>query len=128
MQANDAIQVLRPFLGRILLEAIEDSADSHLKDKLQDKVSKEFLDKFVMTETKNKKVSISKGKIVKMAQDSFGQAYKNIYGSDHEVPEVGDVLYFVPNQSYQFDSANKYHLIAENDIVGYIKGKDYDTK
>lgn len=60
--------------------------------------------------------SSSKGVVVKMATDAFGQAYKEKFGSEIEPPKVGDVIHFVPYQSNMMDKNGEYYLVTDDGI------------
>ena len=128
-----------PFLGRIFVEVIKETAEDYLNQKLrsESKVSEEFLNKLeiVRGETKYDErgqkvfekaglgsVPISKGKIIKMAEDAFGTYFMERYGAMEKTPQVGDTVHFIPCQSHKFDVENKYHLINDSDIVAYERG------
>jgi hypothetical protein len=118
---NEFVKDIKPFLGRIVIEIVRDAAEDHLKKQYESTgVSKEFLNQFQLAPNqKNRKTPISKGRILKMAPDAFGEAFKDRYGSDYEVPSVGDVVYFIPNESYRLDPNDEYHLVGDCDIVAY---------
>ena len=119
------IDDIEPFLGRLLLEVEKDSAEQHLKDQYaKSGVSREFLDKFELPETvKQKNTQIHKGKIIKKAPDAFGQAFRDRYGDDMRSPVIGDVVYFIENESYPLDPNKVFHLIGDCDIVAYRRGE-----
>lgn len=112
----------KPFLGRIVVEILQDSAEDHLKNKLgaELKVSSEFLQKFQLVEAQNKRTPISKGKIVNLAPDAFGELFMSKYGH-MECPKIGDIVLFIPNESYKLDVENTHHVINDVDIVGYVE-------
>jgi len=132
--------MIEPFLGRMLVEVIREDGDEYLKQKIaaekDGKVSKEFLEKFqfvfgedsVDPQTGEKKFKrstakpgITKGRIVKMAPDCFGEAFQSRFGKDRDYPSVGDIVIFTPNKSYQVDAENKFHIVDDCELVGFIK-------
>lgn len=122
--SNSYIENIQPFLGRMLIEVVRDSAEDHVKKQMASTgVSEEFLQKFEIAGVKNKKTPISKGKIVKMASDAFGQAFTDRYGTDFTKPEIGSIVFFIPNESYRIDANDQYHLVGDCDIVAYQKGE-----
>lgn len=120
---NELIINKEPFLGRLIVEVLRDSAEEHIKKQEEAKgVSREFLDQFEIVGTKGKKTQITKGKIVKMAPDAFGAMYKERYGEDGVKLNIGDVVYWIPNDSYRVDPNDEYHVISDCNIVMYEKG------
>jgi hypothetical protein len=114
-----------PFLGRLVIQVIKEDASEKVKQKIasETKVSSEFLAKFEMTDIKGK-VPISKGKIVKKAPDAFGSAFTDRYGDVGYTPTYGDIILFIPNESYKIDAEDTHHIIADTDIIGYIKSNE----
>lgn len=129
---------VNPFLGRMVIEVVKEDTKERLDKKLaaETGVSQDFLSKFEVVrgedtidphtgqkkfEALKAKTPINRGKIIKMSPDCFGQNFKNQYGNDREYPGVGDIIMFVPNKSYQVDAENNYHIVDDNDIVGWIK-------
>lgn len=133
-----------PFLGRMKIEILLEDTQEYLSKKTQAETnaSKEFMDKFQIVygedrmqsdgstrfEAVRKTKFSNKGRIVEMSNDCFGIAFKERFGSDREYPKLGDVVYFVPNKSYQVDPENKYHIIDDCEIVGYIKAEEYSNE
>jgi hypothetical protein len=133
------IDVIEPFLGRMVIEVIKEDSDEYLKKKLQSEtgVSNEFLNKLeivrgdividdktgreVFKKTTGK-VPYSKGKIVKKSPDAFGKCFQDRYGDEMQFPDIGDIVFFIPNQTYRIDVDDKYHLISDCDIVAFKKG------
>jgi len=58
----------------------------------------------------------SKGIVVKMATDAFGQKYKEKYGKEINPPKVGDIVHFVPYQSNMMDKDGEYYLITDDGV------------
>lgn len=129
-----------PFLGRMVIEIEQENIKERLDRKLKAEtgVSDEFLKKFevirgetVTDHTTGQKrfealqqtAPINRGKIVKMSPDCFGTLFQQTYGSDREYPGIGDTVIFIPYKSYQVDPENRYHILDDNDIVGWIKQK-----
>lgn len=128
-----------PFLGRMLIKTIKEDADKYIKDKLaiEKKVSSEFLNKFALptmeevTDDQGRKafrevkrnVPISKGVIVKMSPDCFGECFTNKYGIVGYTPVLGDTVMFIPNESQRVESSDSYHFICDCDIQGYFKAE-----
>lgn len=124
---SEFIDNIQPFLGRLVLEIVRDSADEHLKKQYESTgVSREFLSQFEIAGTKNKKTPIVKGRIVKKAPDAFGQAFRDRYGNDFNEPEIGNIVYFIPNETYRLDPNDQYHLVGDCDIVAYERGQEND--
>lgn len=66
--------------------------------------------------------SSSKGVVVKMAKDAFGDKYKEKYGANIDAPQLGDIVHFVPYQSNMMDKDGEYYLITD-DGVKFIQRK-----
>lgn len=58
----------------------------------------------------------SRGKIVNMAKDAFGNKYKERYGSEIVPPRVGDFVHFVPYQSAKIDKDGEYYFVIDENI------------
>lgn len=117
------MQLAEPFLGRMVIEIIKEDAQAHIKEKIKaaGTVSDEFLKKFDLgTEVKGK-VPFSKGRIVKKSPDCFGSAFKDRFGDVGYIPSEGDIVLFIPNESYKMDPEDRFHLLGDCDVAGYIK-------
>lgn len=134
------MQLPEPFLGRMLLEVIQEDSDEFLKkkDSVETGVSKAFLDTLqivhgdmvtdeITGERKFKKASgkvpNTMGKIIKLAPDAFGEAFKTRYGDVGYVPEMGDTVMFIANDGYRVGVEGKYYIISDEGVVGYIKAE-----
>lgn len=129
----------RPFLGKILVEAIIVKADAHLREQIRqerlqrgEKIDDEMFNKIIIANAvteideygrksnviKNDvRAPIQKGRIITMAPDAFGQRFVEACGSDvGETPKVGDIIYFIPNDTYRIDPAGRYHLVNDNQV------------
>lgn len=74
-------------------------------------------------EEDNLTVPIQKGLILRKSTDAFGEQFKRRYGSDCETADVGDVVYFIKNQSYKCHVENVYHMIGDQEVMGVIREK-----
>jgi hypothetical protein len=111
------IPSIEPFLGRLLIEIIEEDVEQYMKEKAG--IKGESLIVLPDSFTETHRVPLHRGTILKKAPDAFGEAFKKKMGGDiGTVPEVGDLVYFVPNQTYPIDIDKKYHLLNDTDIVG----------
>lgn len=111
-----------PFLGRLVIETIIEDVTAY-KRELYGMAPDS---KIQLVETENEHVPYKKGKVVKLATDSFGERYQKYYGTDRpkdSFPQVGDIVLFVPNQNFKLDPAGKYSLINDEHIVAFYKGK-----
>lgn len=120
------IEQINPFLGRLVVEVLRDDTEDHLKAKMkaETNVSEDFLKSIILPDSmKSKKTPISKGRVVKKSPDAFGKAFSDRYGDDMDFPKNGDIVFFIPNESYKLDQEDKYHLIGDCDIVAFTKGK-----
>lgn len=126
----------------MIIEVIKEETVDYLRKRLDDEakskgVSEEFLNKFqvVFGETREteegekkfeltkERIGISKGKVLSMSPDCFGEAFKTKFGVDREVPKVGDIVFFVPHKTYQLDAENKIHILDDCEIVGYLESE-----
>ena len=80
--------------------------------------------KIVLTEMQERSFAgaSSKGEVVKMAQDAFGDKYQERFGKVDNPPKVGDIVHFVPYQSNKMDKEGEYYLITD-DGVKYLERK-----
>jgi hypothetical protein len=80
--------------------------------------------KIILTEMQERAFAgaSSKGTVVKMATDAFGQKYKEKFGHEINPPKIGDVLHFIPYQSNRMDKDGEYYLITD-DAVKFIQRK-----
>lgn len=103
-----------PFLGKIIVEIVTEDIEDYLKE--IHGIGKSSL--IVLPDTvKIGRMPLQKGKIVKKAQDAFGEAFRQRYGNDFKEPKDGDVVWWIPNQSYKIDIYDKFHAITDQDIV-----------
>ena len=59
-----------------------------------------------------------KGTVIKMATDSFGDAYERHYGKVEHKPKVGDTVLVLQYQGVVLpDTDGKYHLVSDEDII-----------
>lgn len=133
------IDKIEPFLGRMIIKIVKENADEVMKKKYAETgVSSEFLNSLeivrgsdvvddITGQRKFKKagtwVPYTKGKIIKKAPDTFGTIFKDRYGEDCKTPDLGDIVYFITNETYRLDPNDEYHLINDCDIVAFEKGE-----
>lgn len=132
-----------PFIGRLKIEVIRDDIDEYFKKKAKTEikgVSQEFLDKLELPRVEdtydmetgakitkfvtNIRMPVAKGIIVEKASDAYGKLFQDTYGTMEYVPQVGDIVWFIANQSYRIDVEDKYHFIADDNVVGYLKSSE----
>lgn len=111
-----------PFLGRLIVEGIQEDTDAYLKEMYG--VSKNSI--LAMPDSVlADKVPLCKGKIVKLGIATFGDRFEKWYGSDiaqeARTLKEGDIVYFVPNQTYKLDVKGKYHIVSDEHVMGYVK-------
>lgn len=132
---------MHPFLGRMKVKIIIDDTKEYLDKKVtaETGVSSDFMKQFEVVygedvidnatgqkkfqSVKGKK-QVNKGTVIEMSPDCFGKSFQERYGNDREYPKLGDTVMFIPNKSCQIDAENQYHIVDENDIVGYIKAEE----
>jgi hypothetical protein len=115
----------KPFLGRALIEAINEDVMGYMEEKMG--VSKELKAMgFQLPETVKKgTVPLKKGIILETAPDWYGEKFQTSNGTDvGETPDVGDIVWFVPNETFAIDVDRKYHLLNDCDVVAYERGKE----
>lgn len=80
--------------------------------------------KIILTEMQEKAFAgaSSKGIVVKMASDAFGEKYQEKYGKGIKPPCIGDTLMFTPYQSNKMDKDGEYYLITD-DVIKYVLRK-----
>lgn len=64
----------------------------------------------------------SRGVVVKLAKDAFGNKYKERFGDEIIPPAIGDIVHFIPYQSNRMDKDGEYYLITD-DGVKFIERK-----
>ncbi len=129
------IKLPEPFLGRLVLEAVEQDVSDYLADKSKlDKDSHlrksgfEIVAASVDAERggykvdKDLKVPLKKGKIIKAAPDAFGESFQKKYGAEVGKLGVGDLVWFIPMQTYKLEPSGKYHIIGDEDVIAYERG------
>lgn len=78
--------------------------------------SKDSVIQIVESVEKAYAASASKGVVVKMATDAFGNKYKEKYGHEINPPQVGDIVHFIPYQSNRMDKEGEYYLVTDDGI------------
>lgn len=136
---------MKPFLGRMKVEVIKEDTDKYFKkkDAIATGVSEEFLntleivrgDVYHDPNTGKKEfrkidrhVPINRGIIVEKSPDCFGKGFQEQFGELEEYPDVGDLVMFIPNSSYTLDLENRYHLVDDNKVIGYIKAEELSNE
>jgi hypothetical protein len=79
--------------------------------------------KLILTEMQEKRFAgaSSKGVVVKMATDAFGQVYKDKYGKDIDPPKIGDIVVFTPYQNAKMDNEGEYYMLTDDSIKFVIR-------
>lgn len=117
--SDNLTPTIKPFLGRLKVEAMLQDTEEFLRKKMGMENSVLALPESV---TKKGTVPLTKAKVIEMAPDAFGEKFQNNNGHDiGDTPDVGDIVYFVPNETYAIDPERKYHLVNDCDIVGFEK-------
>lgn len=117
---EQSIKLPIPCNGRMILEVIKEDALEHKKKTLGMENSILVLPESLV---ENSYVPCKKGIILTMAPDAFGKRYVKNYGDDGTHPEVGDVVMFIPNQSFKIDPEGRYHIIGDEHVIAYYKGE-----
>lgn len=120
-------KIPEPFLGRMVLEIEVIDPETYKKQQYGlDKDSPlvlangEFNEEAGYVRVKQfNSVPYKKGKIIKMAPDCYGERFCRYYGNDvGNYPKMGDVVWFIYQQSYILDPAGKYHMVCSDHIIG----------
>jgi hypothetical protein len=113
-----------PFLGRIILE-IEITDEKAVKKAygLSSNSSLALPDEVLYSQVKARTRAAKEGKILKLAEDCFGEAFQKRYGKLKITPEVGDYVKFVPYENYKFSDEDKFVIIADIDIISFRRGE-----
>lgn len=140
-----------PFLGRLILEAIETDLATYINEKrgVNEKESpylknsgftviqaETVLDEYEQAKSgKSYKISKSgsiptkKGIVIKMSPDAFGSTFQSRYGEDvGNTPKIGDTVMFIPGQSHRLDLEEKYHMISDEDVLAVYPKKEETTQ
>jgi hypothetical protein len=70
---------------------------------------------------------LNRGRIIEVAPDwgsLLKQKFSEYETGDWYMPGVGDIVWFVPNETFALDPEKKYHLINDTDIVAYERGNE----
>lgn len=106
----------RPFLGRILTEGLDDDVEQHIKQKAG--LDKDSLIQLPGDYKAKHSIPVQKGRIIDLAPDAFGEAFQNKYGFDTgKRPGLGDIVMFIPGQSYKVDIEGKHHIVSDEDVI-----------
>lgn len=134
----------KPFCGHMVVEAVREDTAEYMKKKIGLKEDMHLAKSGFTIATgsvqvdeetgaqkwvhdSNVKVPLKKATILEMSPDCYGEVYKRKYGEDvGRTPIVGDIVMFIPMQTYKLDPEGKYHLIADEDVFAYYKGKEND--
>lgn len=118
----------KPFLGRMILEALEEEVTDYKNELYGLEEEGELAKKgFKLAQVdENIRVPLKKGRIIEMAIDCFGERYAHNYGKDSaehakENIKPGTTVMFIPNQTYKVDTKGQYHIIADEHIICFIK-------
>lgn len=112
----------KPFLGRATIEVIEDDVEGYMKEKAG--ISRDSLIAMPESFKSKHRVPLRRGKIIEVSPDFCGENFLQKMGGDvGYTPGLGDVVWFVPNETYALDMEKKYHLINDCDIVSYEKAE-----
>lgn len=118
-KASQEEEIPEPFLGRMIVRITTADAEKYIREQAG-LSGKGLID--LSAVTKGKKPPTTRGVIISMAPDAFGEAFKSRYGSDcTNIPSLGDEIAFVNNDSYPVNLAGTHHLIADQDIVGIYR-------
>lgn len=112
-----------PFLGRLIVEALPDDIEEFTKEQYGlNKDSKIILSEAHITKYH---VPLTRGIVRIISTNSFGERFSKWFGQDiadeGKNIEVGDIVVFQPTGSFTSDPLGKYHVIADEHVVGYIK-------
>lgn len=127
-----------PFLGRMIVEVITESTAEFKRRQLGIKkdsliavpdevfgmqtIYDDYGNAHQVKEEQRATVPHKHGKILKIAPDAFGEAFMNRYKCPTKL-NVGDIVWFVPMQTYKLDEKGKFHIIGDEDIIAYKRGQ-----
>lgn len=138
---TDKVEVItelpEPVLGHVIIKAIIEDAQSYLdKKKLSDSaaqlgfviphgqmaVDKHTGQEYYKMYDNDATVPITKGVVIKLAPDVWGESFKRRFGSDvGQGPKVNDLIMFFPHKSTAIDPEGYYHMLADIDICGIYR-------
>ena len=116
----------KPFLGRILMKALDDDVEQFVREKAG--LSKNSLIALPEDYKQKHSVPVKKGEIIDMAVDAFGEAFKKRYGEVGYTPVIGDAVMYIPGQDYRVDLEDKYRMIADEDIIAIFPKTHNEVK
>ena len=81
--------------------------------------------KIILTEMQEKTFAgaSSRAKIVSMAEDAFGAAYRERYGVEINPPKVGDYVYFTAYRPSKLDQDGEYFKIKDDSVDLIVRSK-----
>lgn len=63
----------------------------------------------------------SRGRVVKLAEDAFGEKYQEKYGKVKNPPRIGDYVLFTPYQSCKIDKEGLYYLVTDDSLKFVVR-------
>ena len=97
-----------PFLGRMIVEV----DPNEVKKKLGVSVIA-LTDDYI----KQNQRATREGKVLKIAEDAFTGKFSERYGRLEHTPKVGDIVVFVPYETFPLDKEGLYHILADVDVI-----------
>jgi|SRR6185437_10333885 len=120
MTKETTIPTFKPFLGRIIVEAIGNDTEQYLRKELGMENSVLALPENVINQGR---VPITRGVIISKGDVSFGDRFEKFYGKDAADEgrslQKGDIIQFVANQSQQLAHKSPYYIVSDEHILGY---------
>ena len=118
------VDLPEPFLGRILVEAQEDDVTAHMMKKAGIDIGSSVI-QLPESFTDKYSVPVTRGKIIKMAGDAYGQFFSEKTGWYGNCPKVGDTIIFTTQRATAVDLDRKYYLVLDEHTLGvYPNNKD----
>jgi len=126
----------KPFLGRIVVEALEDDTEEYMKKRMGISADSTLstLGFTVTTEAYQAqyKCPLTRGRIIQISKNSFGERFAKWYGQDiadeGKKLKIGDIVTFIPNGSFCRDPEGKQHVVSDEQIVEYLVSEDESSQ
>ena len=114
-------------MGRLIIEVVDDDVEAYEKQKAG--LSRDS--KLIITGLEKFKIPVHKGKVLSIGDCCFGERFGKWYGEDVQVQckriKPGDMVLFVPSQTFAIDPEQRTHIISDEHVLGYITAERYNN-